>query len=70
MKSFKEIRNTLSEEYYSGPTAYAGNDRTNVGDITGTDLGVTGTFDNFGDAISFAGERQPGTVQPVGTRVS
>ena len=33
-------------------------------------IGVTGTFDNFGDAISFAGERQPGTVQPVGTRVS
>ena len=31
---------------------------------------ATGTFDNFGDAISFAGERQPGTVQPVGTRVS
>ena len=33
-------------------------------------IGITGTFDNFGDAISFAGERQPGTVQPVGTRVS
>ena len=33
-------------------------------------IGVTGTFDNFGDAISFAGERQPGTVSPVGTRVA
>ena len=43
MKSFKEIRKTLSEEYYSGPTAYAGGDRTNVGDITGTDLGGMGS---------------------------
>ena len=42
MKSFKEIRNTLSEEYYSGPTAYAGSDKTNVGNITGTDLGGMG----------------------------
>jgi hypothetical protein len=39
MKSFKDIRSKLTEEYYDGPTAYAAGDRTNVGDIAGTDLG-------------------------------
>jgi hypothetical protein len=42
MKSFKEIRSELNEvnfDYYTGPTTYAGGDRTNVGDISGTDLG-------------------------------
>ena len=39
MKNFKEIRSQLNEEYYNGPTAYAGGDRTNVGDIAGADLG-------------------------------
>ena len=39
MKNFKEIRSQLNEEYYKGPTAYAGGDRTNVGDIAGADLG-------------------------------
>ena len=33
MKRFKEVRQQVSEEYYSGPTAYAGGDTTNVGDI-------------------------------------
>ena len=39
MKSFKDIRSQVNEEYYTGPTSYAGNDRTNVGDIAGADLG-------------------------------
>ena len=39
MKSFKEIREGLNEEYYTGPTAYTGGDKTNVGDINGADLG-------------------------------
>ncbi len=39
MKSFKDIRSQINEEYYTGPTAYAGGDRTNVGDIAGSDLG-------------------------------
>jgi len=38
MKSFKEIRQTVNEEYYSGPTTYTGSDSTNVGDIAGTNL--------------------------------
>ena len=40
MKSFKEVRQQVSEEYYSGPTAYAGGDTTNVGDITGVTAGT------------------------------
>ena len=40
MKSFKQIRETVNEEYYSGPTSYAGSDSTNVGDIAGTNLGT------------------------------
>tara|TARA_R100000315_G_C5224862_1_gene136117 strand:+ start:104 stop:619 length:516 start_codon:yes stop_codon:yes gene_type:complete len=40
MKSFKEVRQQVSEEYYSGPTAYAGGDTTNVGDIAGSNLGA------------------------------
>ena len=40
MKSFKQIRETVNEEYYSGPTSYAGSDSTNVGDIAGTNLGA------------------------------
>ena len=39
MKSFKEIRSSITEEYYNGPTAYAAGDKTNVGDIAGKDLG-------------------------------
>jgi hypothetical protein len=39
MKSFKDIRSNINEEYYTGPTAYVGGDRTNVGDIAGSDLG-------------------------------
>ena len=39
MKSFKDIRSNINEEYYTGPTAYVGGDRTNVGDIGGSDLG-------------------------------
>ena len=39
MKSFKDIRSNINEEYYTGPTAYVGGDRTNVGDIAGADLG-------------------------------
>ena len=39
MKSFKDIRSELNEEYYNGPTAYVGGDKTNVGDIAGKDLG-------------------------------
>ena len=39
MKSFKEIRQSVNEEYYSGPTAYSGSDATNVGDISGANLG-------------------------------
>ena len=39
MKSFKDIRANITEEYYNGPTAYAAGDRTNVGDIAGKDLG-------------------------------
>jgi hypothetical protein len=39
MKSFKNIRSDINEEYYTGPTAYVGSDRTNVGDISGADLG-------------------------------
>ena len=38
MKSFKDIRQTVNEEYYSGPTTYAA-DKTNVGDIAGSDFG-------------------------------
>ena len=39
MKSFKDIRSQINEEYYNGPTAYVGGDRSNVGDIAGSDLG-------------------------------
>ena len=39
MKSFKDIRSQGNEEYYSGPTTYVGADKTNVGDISGADLG-------------------------------
>ena len=39
MKSFKDIRSQVNEEYYSGPTTYVGGDKTNVGDIAGSDLG-------------------------------
>lgn len=39
MKSYKDIRSTISEEYYTGPTGYVGSDKTNVGDIGGADLG-------------------------------
>jgi hypothetical protein len=39
MKSFKDIRDGLSEEYYTGPTAYVGGDKTNVGNVNGADLG-------------------------------
>ena len=39
MKSFKDIRSNINEEDYTGPTAYVGGDRTNVGDIGGSDLG-------------------------------
>ena len=46
MKNFKEIRSTLNEEYYTGPTAYVWSDRTNVGDIAGSDLG---SFANGGN---------------------
>ena len=46
MKNFKEIRSTLNEEYYTGPTAFSGSDRTNVGDIAGSDLG---SFANGGN---------------------
>ena len=40
MKSFKDIRQTVTEEYYTGPTVYSGSDyhkrwRSNCG----TDLG-------------------------------
>ena len=38
MKSFKDIRSQVNEEYYSGPTSYVGGDKTNVGDIAGSDL--------------------------------
>ena len=40
MKSFKDIRSQINEEYYNGPTAYVGGDRSNVGDIAGSDLGT------------------------------
>ena len=39
MKSFKDIRTQVNEEYYTGPTAFAGGDKTNVGDVAGSDLG-------------------------------
>ena len=39
MKNFKEILSVVNEEYYSGPTTYAGSDKTNVGDVAGSDLG-------------------------------
>ena len=39
MKSYKDIRSKIDEEYYTGPTSYVGGDRTNVGDISGADLG-------------------------------
>lgn len=39
MKSFKDIRSKIDEEYFTGPTNYVGGDRTNVGDISGADLG-------------------------------
>ena len=39
MKSFKEIRSQITEEYYTGPTVFSGGDRSNVGDIAGSDLG-------------------------------
>tara|TARA_R100001015_G_C4631386_1_gene193848 strand:- start:1914 stop:2453 length:540 start_codon:yes stop_codon:yes gene_type:complete len=39
MKTFKELRSQVNEEYYTGPTAYSGSDRTNVGDEGGADLG-------------------------------
>jgi hypothetical protein len=39
MKSFKDIRQTVTEDYYTGPTVYSGSDYTNAGDQTGTDLG-------------------------------
>ena len=39
MKSFKDIRSQVNEEYYNGPTTYVGGDKTNVGDIAGSDLG-------------------------------
>jgi len=39
MKDFKDILSFVSEEYYSGPTTYAGSDKTNVGDVSGSDLG-------------------------------
>ena len=38
MKSYKDIRSTISEEYYTGPTSYVGGDKTNVGNIGGADL--------------------------------
>ena len=39
MKNFKDILDVVSEEYYTGPTVYAGGDNTNVGDISGSDMG-------------------------------
>jgi len=39
MKSFKDIRSKINEEYYTGPTGYVGSDKTNVGDVGGADLG-------------------------------
>ena len=39
MKSFKDILEFVSEEYYSGPTSYGGSDNTNVGNVSGSDLG-------------------------------
>ena len=38
MKSYKDIRSKISEEYYTGPTSYVGGDKTNVGNIGGADL--------------------------------
>ena len=37
MKSFKDIKNYITENYYQGPTAYANGG--NLGDIAGADLG-------------------------------
>ena len=53
MKSFKTIRSLVREEYYNGPTAYAGGDRTNVGDIAGSDLG----------GLANGGDRKPYATQ-------
>jgi hypothetical protein len=39
MKSYKDIRSKIDEEYYTGPTGYVGGDKTNVGNIGGADLG-------------------------------
>ena len=39
MKSFKDVRSNINEEYYTGPTGYVGSDKTNVGDVGGADLG-------------------------------
>ena len=51
MKSFKEIRSQIKEEYYNGPTSYAGGDKTNIGDIAGKDLG---DLANGGDRKPYA----------------
>ena len=53
MKDFKTIRSLVSEEYYSGPTAYTGGDRTNIGDIAGSDLG----------GLANGGDRKPYATQ-------
>ena len=53
MKDFKTIRSLVSEEYYSGPTAYTGGDRTNIGDIAGSDLG----------GLANGGDRKPSATQ-------
>ena len=55
MKSFKEVRQQVSEEYYSGPTAYAGGDSTNVGDIAGSNLGA---FANGSRPTQFTQQRK------------
>ena len=53
MKSFKDIKNYISESYYQGPTAYAAGG--NLGDIAGSDLGgfANGANTPYANSINF-----------------